>query len=257
MFGITTITNHDFNITHKILKINLEKQNYIINNVSGFAFTEYLQLMRTKYELKEVLFRENDLHPDLKEFFIEVWDTIKKVDIKKAFEEQNQEKKRIYFHCIKPENIFKNTKSKLLSTETLTKKKQNGTEYTDVYRLYSCDGEQFGLNNKVYYVNCFCPSTDREYFIFIEDRFCEKTDYMSKGFVRSYNKDITAIDAIACTLRTNVIEEAVECYYRQGDVLITKIKPEWENKDYLIQSTVRPFRHLTKQEYLTKLLIET
>lgn len=239
------------------MKIDLKEQNYIINNVKGFSFTEYLQLMKTKYELKEVLFRENDLHEDLKEFFIEFWDTIEKIDIKKAFQEQNQEKKRIYFHCIGPEKIFKNTKSKLLSTESVTKKRQNKEEYIDTYKLYSCDGKQFGLSGKIYYVNCFCPSTGREYFIFINNDFCEKRQWISnKGVISTYNKEIKAIDAISWTLRTNVKEEAVEFYYRQGDVLITKIKPQFIYSNYLLGRGTF-FRPLTREEYLNKLIIET
>lgn len=235
------------------MKINLEKQDYIINNVKGFSFTEYLQLMKTKYELKEVLFRENDLHPQLKDFINEFWDSIEKININKAFEEQNQEKKRIYFHCLGPENIFKNTNSTLLSEESVVKNKQNGSKYTDIYKLFVCEGKQFDLKQNIYYVNCFCPSTNREYFIFIDDNFCETHN---ENWELIYNKDITSIDCIAWTLRTNVKEEAVECFYRQGDVLITKIKPKWENKEYKLTSWQK-FRPLTKEEYLNKLIFET
>ena len=77
------------------MKIKLEEQDYIINNIPGFSFSEYLRLMKTKYELVEVLIRDNDLHPDLVEFFIEFWHTIEPFDVKDAFKIEHVDKKKV------------------------------------------------------------------------------------------------------------------------------------------------------------------
>ncbi len=229
-------------------KIRLEEQDYIINNIPGFTFTEYLRLMKTKYELVEVLIRDNDLHPDLIEFFLEFWNTIEPFDVKAAFKVIDIDKKKIYFHCLQPERIFKSIQSTLLSKETITKTKVNGTLYKDTYELFVCDGKDLGLKGKVYYITFLCPSTGKRYYLYIPYYICE--NWRSEG----YDPEITAIDCIAWTLKTDVIKEAIDYFVRQGDVLIAKIKDEYLNDDSIYLKTPRS---LTKDEYLNKLKYET
>lgn len=230
------------------MNIKLEEQNYIINNISGFTFTEYLRLMKTKYELVEVLIRDNDLHPELENFFIEFWNTIEPFDVKTAFTITDTEKKKIYFHCLQPERIFKNIQSTLLSTETITKTKTDGTTYEDTYELFVCDGKDLGLRGKVYYITFLCPSTGKRYYLYIPNYICE-------GWrLQGYDSKITAIDCIAWTLKTDVMREAVDYFVRQGDVPIAKIKDEYLNNSNIYLTTMRS---LTKDEYLNKLKYET
>jgi len=230
------------------MKIKLEEQDYIINNIPGFSFSEYLRLMKTKYEFVEVLIRDNDLHPDLVEFFIEFWHTIEPFDVKDAFKIEHTDKKKVYFHCLQPEKIFKSIKSKSLSIETLIKIKVDGTGYKDTYELLVCDGKDLGLRGEVYYITFLCPSTGKRYYLYIPPYICR--DYRTD----KYNPKITAIDCIAWTLKTDVIKEAVDYFIRQGDVVIAKIKDIYLNDDRIYLTTPRS---LTKEEYLNKIKYES
>jgi hypothetical protein len=61
-----------------------------------------------------------------------------------------------------------------------------------------------------------------------------------------------AIRSIAWTVRIDVPEENVEKIYRQGDIIVAKMKP----KAKINESTVRPY-HLTKEQYLSLMYSET
>lgn len=224
--------------------MKLEEQNYIINNIKDFTFSEYLRLMKTKYETKESLFRATDLHPTLKEFFDEFWDTIEKMTVRDAFQEVDDDKKKIYFHCIGPENIFKNIESELISECSLNKKKQDGTEYIDTFKLYKSKSYQFGLDiysQDIYYLQFTCPSTNKTHYLYIDSDVIER-------------KNVDAIDCIAGSFVTSYKAEAISHFYRQGDQLITVIKPEYIDKGKLQYQSPR---RITREEYLNKFKFET
>ena len=174
--------------------MKLEEQNYIINNIKDFTFSEYLRLMKTKYETKESLFRATDLHPTLKEFFDEFWDTIEKMTVRDAFQEVDDAKKKIYFHCIS------------------------------------------------YYLQFTCPSTHKNHYLYID------SDYIERG------NTVDAIDCIAGSFVTSYKAEAISHFYRQGDQLITVIKPEYIGKGKLQYQSPR---RITREEYLNKFKFET
>lgn len=225
--------------------MKLEEQNYIINNIKDFTFSEYLRLMKTKYETKESLFRATDLHPTLKEFFDEFWDTIEKMTVVDAFQEVDNDKKKIYFHCISPENIFKNIESELISECSLNKKKQDGTEYIDTFKLYKSKSYQFGIDiydQYIYYLQFTCPSTHKNHYLYID------SDYIERG------NTVDAIDCIAGSFVTSYKAEAISHFYRQGDQLITVIKPEYIGKGKLQYQLPR---RITREEYLNKFKFET
>jgi hypothetical protein len=248
--------------------INLKEQNYIIENVEGFTLLQYCKLMKTLYTLKEVYIRENKIHPELEIYMMDNWDSFEEVTITEAFKEENQEKKRIYFFCLKPERIFKKIKSKLISEVTLNRKGlKNKKEYSyeDTYKLFQINCKELGIDDSsrfsdnLYYVQCKCNSTGRDYYIWVDE--CDKYngyDYLLKKRIYTLKDGYDAIDAICWTLRTPVIQKAVECFYRQGDVLITKIKEEYvkNNYNYLMDGFIKT-RPLTKEEYINKLILQS
>jgi len=225
--------------------MNLQDQNFIINNIKGFTFSEYLRLMKTKYETKESLFRATDLHPTLKEFFVEFWDTIEKMTVVDAFQVINNNKKKIYFHCIGPENIFKSIESELISECSLVKKKQDGTEYTDTFKLFKSKSYQFGIDinsQYIYYLQFTCPSTNKIHYLYIDSAYIER------------GNTVDAIDCIAWSFVTSYEIEAISHFYRQGDQLITVKKPEYIGKGKLQYQSPR---RITREEYLNKFKFET
>jgi hypothetical protein len=234
-------------------KLKLETIDYIINNVNGFTLDEWLRLMKVKYgNSYERLFLENDIHPDLKEHTISVWNSLKEMKVKDAFKEVNIEKRRVYFNCIGPEKLFKNNKSvELLDTQVLNKIYSNGKNkisYKDEYKLYKIKGEDLGLYKgvDVYYVTCTCPSTGRLFYIFVRPPYWFNTN--SNNYK---NETYDAIDAICSTFSIRSDQDIIEKIYRQGDILLIK-KSIGVNKYHYYGN-----RSLTREEYLNKLTYET
>jgi hypothetical protein len=61
-----------------------------------------------------------------------------------------------------------------------------------------------------------------------------------------------AIRAIAWTVRIDVPEQNVEKIYRQGDIIVAKMK----DSSKLTESTMSPY-HLNKEQYLSLMYSET
>jgi len=106
-------------------------------------------------------------------------------------------------------------------------------EYDNVYELYEVDGKKLDVPDKMYAVKCWCTSTNKEHWLWVEP---------------TYKND--PLEAIASTFRIhkNVIPH-IKALKRQGDVMLaeldSKVQPEGE---------VVP---LTKEQYFGLLVSET
>jgi hypothetical protein len=89
------------------------------------------------------------------------------------------------------------------------------------------------IGAKVYAVKCWCPSTNKEYWLWIEEQY--KDD---------------PLQAIASTFRVheNIISN-IKCLKRQGNVLICEMKT-----NIIPEGNIRP---LDKDEYFRLLQVET
>jgi len=102
--------------------------------------------------------------------------------------------------------------------------------YHNVYEVHEVNGEKLGVNGSMYVVKCWCTSTNKEHWIWIEDQY--KDDPLS---------------AIASTFRVhkNIIPY-IKCLKRQGDLLLIEM-----NKEVHPEGEIVP---LTKEQYF-KLLV--
>lgn len=240
--------------------MNYDKQKYTVNNREGFSLTDALRLWKTKYtEFKD--FKEDVIkHPSLNDFgqFVEdTWDSIKPFTVKDALKIENAEERRTYFDCIGVEKLFKQLEPKLRDKQTITKKranwddenKENFRTFEDVYELYEIEGEKlfekdrWGRKpNPVYAVRCWCTTTNREYWLYVNEMAATGNSWWSEESHKQYD----AIRAIAWTIRIDITHP--EKIYRQGDIIVVKkSKASKDTSQY----------HLDKKQYLDLMYSET
>jgi hypothetical protein len=240
--------------------MNYDKQTYTVNNREGFSLTDALRLWKTKYaELKD--FKEDVIkHPSLNDFsqFVEdSWDNIEPFKVEDALKIENAEERRTYFDCIGVEKLFKQLSPKLRDRQEITKKRANWDEdnkenfrtFKDVYELYEIEGtklydkDKWGRTpNPVFAVRCWCTTTDREYWLYVNNQAATGNSWWSEQADNEYD----AIRAIAWTIRIDVTNP--EKIYRQGDIIVVKkSKNSIETREY----------HLDKKQYLKLMYSET
>ena len=250
------------------MSIDYSKQKYIVNGREGYDLTTALRLWKTKYETD---FRDfvRDVTPheslfDFRDFVESMWEEIISVTVEEALSQGNAEDRRNYFDAIGVEKLFKQLNPILRDKQVIKKKRTRWDdsnnpyeyEFEDVYELYEMPGEKLFLTdrwgnkpNPVYAVRCWCTTTNREYWLYVPVE-------AALGSL-SWNKDNQdskpdAIRAIAWTVRIDVQEENVEKIYRQGDIIVAKIKDLVKDTE----TTFSPY-HLSKENYISLMYSET
>lgn len=241
---------------------------YTVNNQDGFDLTTALRLWKTKYQddirdfHKDVI--THDQLQDFGSFVQECWDTIEPVTVDEALKVENTEERRTYFDAIGIEKLFKGLEPKLLDKQVLKKSRTRWDdefeEYThkfeDVYELYEIDGKKLYDKDRwgneprpIYAVRCWCTTTNREYWLYVPREAALGSNSWNLDDKR--NK-ADAIRAIAWTVRIDVPEENVEKIYRQGDIIVAKMKDSAK----ATETTFNPY-HLSKEQYLSLMYSET
>lgn len=243
------------------MKINYSEQTYTVCNRDGFSLSEALSLWKAKYSDIKDLKKDIIIHESLEDFgnFIaELWDSIEPVNVKQALAINSTEVRRIFFDCIGIQKLFASLEPQLRDRQVVKKKRtkwdddNNPLEYEfeDVYELYEIEGKKlFDVDrwgnepNPVYAVRCWCTTTNREYWLYVNQEAATGQRWQRDEC------EYDAIRAIAWTIRVDVREDEIEKLYRQGDIIVAKIKDD--------ASIMSWPRHISKEEYLTKLYSET
>jgi hypothetical protein len=236
-----------------------DKQSYIVSGQENFSLTEALRLWRAKYpefiDFKKDVITHSSLE-DFGRFVEEYWDNIKPVTVEEALRIPNTEIRRTYFDCIGVQKLFNSLDPKLLNRQVITKKRANWDDknkevfrtFEDVYELYEIKGtklfekDRWGREpNPVYAVRCWCTTTNREYWLYVNQEAATGQRWWSDTNI---NPD--AIRAIAWTIRIDVTNP--ERIYRQGDIIVVKkSKDSMDTREY----------HLDKDAYLQLMYSET
>jgi hypothetical protein len=97
--------------------------------------------------------------------------------------------------------------------------------YSIIYELHKVSGEKLNIED-VYAVKCWCTTTDKEHWLWVED------EYAQKG----------ALEAIASTMRVyeNMIPHIVSIK-RQGDVLLFEMDKEVKPAGNIIPLTAEQY----------------
>lgn len=106
-------------------------------------------------------------------------------------------------------------------------------EYHNVYETWEINGEKLGINDCIYTVKCWCTSTNKEHWLWIDEKY--KND---------------PLEAIASTfwVHPNVIEH-IKCIKRQGDLLLVEM-----NKSVMPEGEPVP---LKKEQYFNLLVAQS
>lgn len=168
-------------------------------------------------------------HPDLKPMFEAVWADVEPIGFEEGLQEKDLTRKRIMFGHIGPAKAFNKVRKKV-KVDTYKHSNKQG----DTYNLWKIKPSELGLTlqNDIFAVQCWCPSTNNEYWIYV--------DHREERCTRS------AKEAIAWTCVCDVSN--VEEIYRQGEVYLFK----WGESS----KKVEPY-HMMGDEYFNKLVLQT
>jgi hypothetical protein len=193
----------------------------------------------------------------------DIWDDIVPYTFKEIAHFDNIEERRIGMLCLGLDRLINEVEPELVSANTLKKitswinanGEQETVAFEDTYELYKVKGSYFAPKNEpvrpwraindVYYLQFKDTSTNRRYLLWV--------DYDS---VQWTNRDgghtgpVTAIQAIAWSITTNVAKGNIEKIIRQGDCIL--LKPI--DMDIALLPTPR---HLTADEYEKLLVAES
>lgn len=186
--------------------------------------------------------------PDIEQVY-DLWDAIVPLSTQEILYIPNLEQRRIALFYLSVEQFDREIEPVLVDRAVLPKTttwinsegKLETVSYDDVYELYKVSSEvlssglvySWSVMADCYYVKFKDTSTNREYLLWVDgDKLAEKT----------------AISAIAWTITTNVPVGSIQEIYRQGDCIL--IKPMGEYVPV-------PERHLSAEEYLTLLYLES
>jgi hypothetical protein len=103
-----------------------------------------------------------------------------------------------------------------------------------IYETYAVNGEKLGIENSLYVVKCWCTSTDKEHWLWIEPQY----------------KD-SPLEAIASTARFSAtVIPHIKSMKRQGDIFLL----EMDSDVTPLTDDIRP---LTSEEYFKLLVAES
>lgn len=241
----------------------METAKFNIQNVA-FTIEDACKIFKRKKEYSLDYILENFFPPVYiteMEVFKKTWDSVEPITHEEALKFENAEQRRVAIAAFDFSEFLSHFNHQILDTQTITKKNRRWRVSTsgeleeyehvfeDTYTLVEIDLKNLyeltrsaNANLKFQGVKCSCTTTGRSYFLWR----IPNTSWSSK---RYDNND--AISAICSTLRVGVKEEAVKAFRRQGDVILTIVKPEFKN------SYKCPKRPISREEYINKLESET
>lgn len=247
----------------KLETVDFLNGDYVINGTKDWPLPMAMRMWKTQYRddvpaWQRAIIKHEIMNP-LRDYVLSLWDSIEPIKTEEAFAEKNLERRRVMFDKIGVERLFKEMEPKLLDTQTIEKKRIRWnaklepyeTVYNDVYELYKLDSKKLfpdENNNRaadVYSVRCSCPSTDRQYWIYVPEEAALGTSGNGRNNAAAEGK-ADAIRAIAWTIMIDVTNPGK--IYRQGDVIVIEMTED--------SKPCTPV-HCTKEQYLNLFVSET
>ena len=160
---------------------------------------------------------EDELRPRV----IDGYDSAKAFSYAEAFEIGENTLRALVFDSINITEMIESLGHERISTKGMPVKRKiysntgefmGYKEYDNIYEVHKVDGSKMSIEEPLYAVKCWCTSTNKEHWIWIEEQF----------------KDDPLV-AIASTFRihANVIPHIKELK-RQGDIMIVEMKDKVE-----------------------------
>lgn len=225
------------------LEYDIESKTF--GNCSIEEFTRYLKGQYGNLNrLNERFFNSltNPLVSELKEIIYSLFNEVEPFSYAEAFKINDDLFKSIVFGSINIVEMINELGSKRIKTDgkRVVRKQYDyegnyigDKEYDNIYETFEVSGKKLGVDRKLYVVKCWCTSTDKEHFIWIDEKYKNNP-----------------LEAIASTfqLHENIIPH-VKCLKRQGDIMICEMKEE--------VTPIGNKRPLTSDEYFSLLVAES
>jgi len=191
-------------------------------------YRELPHLFTLKNEYKEQMSQQQieQYYSNLKQvqdFLDNIWDSVEPMTFKQASLIENIDLKREAFFYIGPAQMFNSIESKKLVDTFNFKPKDREPNVGDTYHLWKIDPKELGMNdpdnpdnrrrNDVFAVQCWCPSTGKEYWATVDDNedFCQEGRYSAK-------------EATAWFCMATHTKESIKEINRQGEVYMLHLK---------------------------------
>lgn len=243
--------------------LDFQNGDYVINGTKDWPLNMAMRLWKTQYRedhpawVKATI--KHEIMNPLRDYVLPMWDDIRPISVEEAFNEKNIERRRVFFDKIGVERLFKEMKPTLLDKQTLKKERTRWnaknepriSKYDDTYELYKLDSKKLfpdqndNRTQDVYAVRVSCPSTDREYWIYVPEEAALGTAGNGRSNA-SAERNADAIRAIAWTIMIDVTNP--KKMYRQGDIIVTEMSED--------SKPCTPV-HCTKDQYLSLMVSET
>lgn len=215
------------------------------NNISTTDVVRYLKGIHTNKTRFKTRFTDNieeicEKHPifsNVKGLITEMlglYSKVKPFSYAEAFAIKDEQFKAVVFGSVNINEMIDSLGSKRIKTDgiklnhkqfTLDGELNGYKEYDNIYEVYEVDGNKLGLDEKLYVIKCWCTSTNKEHWLWIDGK--HKDDPLS---------------AIAATfmIHENLIPNIKEIK-RQGDVLLVEMKEDIMPEGNIVS--------LTKEQY--------
>lgn len=159
----------------------------------------------------------NDIknHKDITDFYEQRIKAVKEISYEEAFKLENATYRNEVFKVINISEMIENLGAKRIKTEGLelinkivdTEKGEfRNVPLHQVYELHEVSGEKLGVNELIYCLKCWCTSTNKEHWLWIDTKI---------------GKSGNILEAIAstCVVYKSMINK-IKHIIRQGDVFL-------------------------------------
>jgi len=226
-------------LIYKDLSYNIGTKSFS-NGASNIEVLRYLKGINTnkarfKSRFVDVIKKVYKEYPEfncaymLKEM-MDNYDKVTPFSYAEAFKIESQEFKALVFGSINITDMITELGHTRIATDGIkVKHKQfdaNGNftgynEYDNIYEVHEVDGTKLGINEKLYVLKCWCTTTNKEHWLWINDEHKNKP-----------------LEAVASTfmVHENVLPHIKEIK-RQGDVLLVEMNEEVEPEGEMISLT--------------------
>lgn len=237
-----------YNKNNVNLTLNVETKTFM-TDVSNTEIVRYLKgIFTNKSRFKSRFvdefgraFKETN-DPDFKcedvmEELLGIYNDVEPYSYSEAFRLENREFQAMVFGSINITDMIQELGCTRLKVDGIQVKhktyKPNGefdkiVEYDNIYETYEVSGEKIGLEENLYAVKCWCTSTNKEHWLWIEDQY----------------KD-NPLEAVASTFRihANLIPHIKELK-RQGDILLVEMKEDVTPEGEIVPLTSKQYFEL-------------
>jgi hypothetical protein len=231
------------------ITIDIDNQSFI-NPISLVDGTKYIKGVLTNRErfinrfvnpIKETSERTGWETDKFINTIIDMYDQVEPFTYVEAFKIEDQQFRATVFGSIDVTEMIETLGAKRIATDGkhVNQKvySESGEflghhEFDNIYEVHEVSGEKLGLEENLYALKCWCTTTNKEHWLWIEDQY----------------KD-SPLEAVASTFRIheNLIPHIKEIK-RQGDILLVELNQEVEPQGDIVPLTAEQyFGFLTAQ----------